>query len=73
MRLIASAPERAQKAKPGRFQLAHRGTLFLDEIGELSLTAQAKLLRVLEEHVLEPLGGVWSVKVDLRVIAATNQ
>ena len=63
----------AKKAKPGRFQLAHRGTLFLDEIGELSLTAQAKLLRVLEEHVLEPLGGVRSVKVDLRVIAATNQ
>ncbi|HVG01711.1 MAG TPA: sigma-54 dependent transcriptional regulator, partial [Nitrospira sp.] len=63
----------AKKAKPGRFQLAHRGTLFLDEIGELSLTAQAKLLRVLEEHLLEPLGGVRSVKVDLRVIAATNQ
>ena len=45
----------------------------MDEIGELSLTAQAKLLRVLEQHVVEPLGGVRSLKVDLRVIAATNQ
>ncbi|MCW5797993.1 MAG: Transcriptional regulatory protein ZraR [Nitrospira sp.] len=63
----------AKKAKPGRFQLADRGTLFLDEIGELSLTAQAKLLRVLEQHVVEPLGGVRSIPVDLRVIAATNQ
>jgi len=63
----------AKKAKPGRFQMADRGTLFLDEIGEMSLTAQVKLLRVLEEHVVEPLGGVRSLAVDLRVIAATNQ
>ncbi|WHZ13425.1 MAG: sigma-54 dependent DNA-binding response regulator [Nitrospira sp.] len=63
----------AKKAKPGRFQLADRGTLFLDEIGEMSLTAQAKLLRVLEQHVVEPLGGVRSIAVDIRVIAATNQ
>ena len=63
----------AKKSKPGRFQMADRGTLFLDEIGELSLTAQAKLLRVLEQHVVEPLGGVRSIPVDLRVIAATNQ
>jgi two-component system NtrC family response regulator/two-component system response regulator HydG len=63
----------AKKGKPGRFQLADRGTLFLDEIGEMSMAAQAKLLRVLEHHVVEPLGGVRSVKVDIRVIAATNQ
>lgn len=63
----------AKKAKPGRFQMANRGTLFLDEIGEMSLGAQAKLLRVLEHHLVEPLGGVRSIKVDLRIIAATNQ
>jgi two-component system NtrC family response regulator/two-component system response regulator HydG len=63
----------AKKGKPGRFQLADRGTLFLDEIGEMSLTAQAKLLRVMEHHVVEPLGGVRGTKVDIRVIAATNQ
>jgi DNA-binding NtrC family response regulator len=63
----------AKKGKPGRFQLADRGTLFLDEIGEMSMAAQAKLLRALEHHVVEPLGGVRSVKVDIRVIAATNQ
>jgi DNA-binding NtrC family response regulator len=63
----------AKKGKPGRFQLADRGTLFLDEIGEMSLTAQAKLLRVLEHHIVEPLGGVRGTKVDIRVIAATNQ
>jgi DNA-binding NtrC family response regulator len=63
----------ARKSKQGRFQLAHRGTLFLDEIGELSPSAQAKLLRVLEDHVVEPLGSTRSVKVDIRVICATNQ
>ncbi len=63
----------AKQTKPGRFQLADHGTLFLDEIGEMSLAAQAKLLRVLEEHVVEPLGSIRSVKVDIRVIAATNQ
>jgi two-component system response regulator HydG len=63
----------AKKGKPGRFQLADHGTLFLDEIGEMSLGAQAKLLRVLEHHIVEPLGGVRGTKVDIRVIAATNQ
>jgi len=63
----------AKKSKLGRFQLADRGTLFLDEIGELSPTAQSKLLRVLEDRTVEPLGGVRGVKVDIRVICATNQ
>jgi len=63
----------AKKAKAGRFQLADGGTLFLDEIGEMSLAAQAKLLRVLEDHTVEPLGAVRGVKVDIRVICATNQ
>ncbi|HET7058013.1 MAG TPA: sigma 54-interacting transcriptional regulator, partial [Nitrospiraceae bacterium] len=62
-----------KKAKPGRFQLADQGTLFLDEIGEMSPAAQAKLLRVLEDHTVEPLGGTHGVKVDIRVIGATNQ
>jgi two-component system NtrC family response regulator/two-component system response regulator HydG len=63
----------AKKAKPGRFQLADRGTLFLDEIGEMSPAAQAKLLRVLEDHTVEPLGSTRGIKVDIRVIGATNQ
>lgn len=63
----------AKQAKPGRFQLAEGGTLFLDEIGEMSLSAQAKLLRVLENHMIDPLGDTHSVKVDIRVIAATNE
>src|SRR3989449_7852915 len=63
----------ARKAKPGRFVLAHRGTLFLDEIGELSPAIQAKLLRVLEDRTIEPLGGVKGVKIDLRLMVASNQ
>ncbi len=63
----------AKKAKLGRFQLADHGTLFLDEIGELGMSAQAKLLRVLEDHRVEPLGGERAVKVDIRAIGATNQ
>lgn len=63
----------AKQSKPGKFQLATGGTLFLDEIGEMSLSAQAKLLRVLEDHVVDPLGDTQSVKVNIRVIAATNE
>ncbi len=56
----------------GRFELAHEGTLFLDEIGEMPLDVQAKLLRVLEDHLVDRVGGVRSVPVDVRLIAATN-
>ena len=63
----------ARRTKPGRFLLAHRGMLFLDEIGEMSPPIQAKLLRVLEDHMIEPLGGVKGVKVDLRLVVATHR
>lgn len=63
----------AKRAKPGRFQMAEGGTLFLDEIGEMSPTAQAKLLRVLEHHTIDPLGDTRSHKVNIRIVAATNE
>ena len=63
----------AHDRKPGRVELADRGTLFLDEIGDLSLMAQAKLLRVLEDRQFERLGGQKSVQVDFRLISATNR
>jgi two-component system response regulator HydG len=59
--------------KEGRFERAHGGTLFLDEIGELSLSAQVKLLRVLQEGEIERLGGTQTVKVDVRLIVATHR
>jgi Nif-specific regulatory protein len=57
----------------GRFEAAHGGTLFLDEIGDLPLTAQAKILRVLQEHSIERLGGRKPIAVDARIVAATNR
>jgi DNA-binding NtrC family response regulator len=63
----------AKQTKPGRFQQAEGGTLFLDEIGEMSASAQAKLLRVLENHRVDPLGDTHSIHVNIRVIAATNE
>ena len=62
----------AVKDKPGKFQLAENGTLFLDEIGELPLELQPKLLRALQEKVVEPVGGTKSYRLDVRVVSATN-
>ena len=63
----------ADRAREGRFELAHGGTLFLDEIGEMPLETQAKLLRVLQDGLIDRLGGNQPVRVDVRVIAATNR
>ena len=63
----------ARAQKKGRFELAHGGTIFLDEIGELTPATQVKLLRVLQEREIERLGGVQAIKVNVRVIAATNK
>jgi len=63
----------ADKRKMGKFELAHKGTLFLDEIGDLPLNTQVKLLRVLQEFTFERLGGTIPIKVDVRLISATNQ
>jgi len=63
----------ANASKPGKFELADKGTLFLDEIGDVPLAIQVKLLRVLQEREFERLGGTRTVKVDVRLIAATNR
>ncbi len=63
----------AMTARAGRFQSAHGGTIFLDEIGDLPLSAQAKLLRVLEEHVVAPVGSDTDIPVDVRIVAATHR
>jgi PAS domain S-box-containing protein len=63
----------AKKDKPGKIALAEGGTLFLDEIGEISPAIQVKLLRFLQEREYEPLGGVTTVRADVRIIAATNK
>jgi PAS domain S-box-containing protein len=62
----------ATKAKPGRFALAEGSTLFLDEIGDLPHHLQVKLLRVLQDKTYEPLGGIKTLKADVRIVAATN-
>ena len=63
----------AKKDKPGRFSLAEGGTIFLDEIGDVSPALQVRLLRVLQERIVEPLGSVEAHKVNIRVLAASNR
>lgn len=63
----------AVKDKKGKFELASGGTIFLDEIGDMSLSAQAKVLRALQENVIQRVGGEKDIKIDCRVVAATNK
>src|SRR6185436_17293161 len=63
----------AQWQRIGRFELADGGTLFLDEIGDISLNVQVKLLRVIQEREIDRVGGSKPIKVDVRLIAATNR
>lgn len=63
----------AHKQRVGKFELAHKGTLFLDEVGDMSLSAQAKVLRALQENRIVRVGGDKEIQVDVRVIAATNK
>ena len=63
----------AIKDKQGKFELANNGTIFLDEIGDMSLIAQAKVLRALQESKVSPVGSDKEIKVDVRVLAATNK
>ena len=62
-----------QRSKPGKFELADKGTLFLDEIGDVPGAIQVKLLRVLQDREFERLGGTKTLKVDVRLVAATNR
>ena len=63
----------AEARKMGKFELADKGTIFLDEIGDMDLTIQSKLLRAIEEGEVERIGALRPVKVDVRIIAATNK
>ncbi len=63
----------AVSSKPGRFELAHEGTLFLDEVGEMPLEMQAKLLRAIQEQEFERVGGLSTIRVNVRLVAATNR
>lgn len=63
----------AIRSRPGRFELADGGTIFLDEIGEMELSLQVKILRVLQEKEIERVGGIGAKKVDVRIVAATNR
>ena len=63
----------AVSKRKGKFELAHQGTLFLDEIGDMSLEAQAKILRIIEEGKFEPIGSEKTIQVDNRIVAATNR
>lgn len=63
----------AVSTRQGRFELAEKGTLFLDEIGDMSLAAQAKILRAIEERAIQPVGATHVIPVDIRIICATNQ
>ncbi len=63
----------ADKLKKGRFEIAHTGTLFLDEVGDIPQSLQVKLLRILQEHQFERVGGTEKIEVDVRIIAATNK
>jgi len=63
----------ADKIKKGRFEIANGGTIFLDEIGDMTPNTQVKLLRTLQEHTIERVGGTQSIEIDVRILAATNQ
>ena len=70
---IKGAFTSAIKDRPGKFEIANGGTLFLDEVADMSLAAQAKVLRALQENIIQRVGGDKDIKVDVRVIAATNK